>query len=270
MYQLLPPLSLEELQQLRDDIAENGIRVPVDTDEHGNILDGHHRAAIASELGIELPTRVIPNLSEQAKRDHAVAVNLHRRQLSREQKRQLIEASLRADPHLSNREQAERTNVDHKTVGVVRRQLQATGEIPQLDRTVGADGKERPATRTAPATFSPVPDPVRTNAAPFQRATPPTTAETVDHSEGDARRDAELDALMEDTAVRFRRNFGHCLAQADDLWQFDPDRIADVYASDFDRAIRPFLEEMTGWCERVTAAYRRSRTGLRVVNGGRA
>jgi hypothetical protein len=34
--------------------------------------------------------------------------------------------------------------VDHKTVGAARDELEATGEIPQLDRTIGADGKSRP------------------------------------------------------------------------------------------------------------------------------
>jgi hypothetical protein len=35
--------------------------------------------------------------------------------------------------------------VDHKTVAPIRGELESTGEIPQLDRTVGKDGKARPA-----------------------------------------------------------------------------------------------------------------------------
>jgi N6-adenosine-specific RNA methylase IME4 len=38
---------------------------------------------------------------------------------------------------------AEGLGVDHKTVATVRREAEGTGEIPQLDKTVGADGKER-------------------------------------------------------------------------------------------------------------------------------
>jgi len=42
-YQLLPPLSEEEYQSLRADIAEHGVLIPVELDEFGNVLDGHHR-----------------------------------------------------------------------------------------------------------------------------------------------------------------------------------------------------------------------------------
>lgn len=41
-YQLMPPLSGDEYAALRADVAEHGIRVPIDVDEHDVILDGHH------------------------------------------------------------------------------------------------------------------------------------------------------------------------------------------------------------------------------------
>ena len=53
-YQLLPALSDVEYAALRDDVATNGIRVPVDVDERGRVLDGHHRQAIAAESGHRL------------------------------------------------------------------------------------------------------------------------------------------------------------------------------------------------------------------------
>jgi ParB-like chromosome segregation protein Spo0J len=42
-YQVLPPLSDEEYQALKEDMAENGMLVPVVQDTAGNIIDGHHR-----------------------------------------------------------------------------------------------------------------------------------------------------------------------------------------------------------------------------------
>jgi ParB-like chromosome segregation protein Spo0J len=45
---LLPNLSEEAYQHLKDDIAENGVQVPIITDEKGNILDGLHRVRAAS------------------------------------------------------------------------------------------------------------------------------------------------------------------------------------------------------------------------------
>ena len=81
-YQLLPKLSEEDYQRLRADIAERGIMVPVEVDEDGNILDGHHRMAIAQELGIKCPTVVRQDMAEYDKRIHAVMLNLARRQLT--------------------------------------------------------------------------------------------------------------------------------------------------------------------------------------------
>lgn len=142
-YQLLPRLSDEEYDALKADIAENGVRVPIDVDENGTILDGHHRAWITADLGIDCPKRVVADLSDEQKRTHAVAVNVHRRSLSREQRRELIQRSLKADPQLSDRQHAARIGADHKTVGSQRSQLVASGEIPQSSLSVGADGAQR-------------------------------------------------------------------------------------------------------------------------------
>lgn len=142
-YQLLPRLTDEEYEALKADIAENGVRVPIDVDENGVILDGHHRAWITADLGIDCPRRTVAGLSEEQKRTHAVAVNVHRRSLSREQKREAIQRSLRADPQLSDRQHAARLQVDHKTVSNQRSRMVATGEIPQSSLSVGADGAQR-------------------------------------------------------------------------------------------------------------------------------
>lgn len=80
-YQLLPPLSEEEYLALKADVAKRGVLVPVEVDENGAILDGHHRLRIARELGIEAPTIVRSGWSEQEKREHVLKVNLLRRQL---------------------------------------------------------------------------------------------------------------------------------------------------------------------------------------------
>jgi len=46
-YQVFEPLSDEAYAALKRDIQRNGFRVPVETDEAGNILDGHNRAKTA-------------------------------------------------------------------------------------------------------------------------------------------------------------------------------------------------------------------------------
>ncbi|WFE44278.1 ParB N-terminal domain-containing protein [Verrucosispora sp. WMMD1129] len=120
-YQLLPPLTADEYTALRADIEAHGIRVPVDVDEHGQVLDGHHRQQIAEDLGIDCPTRVVAGLTEEEKRHHAVAVNAHRRMLTRAQRRALVVAELERDPSRSDRAIGRVCGVDHKTVGAIRR-----------------------------------------------------------------------------------------------------------------------------------------------------
>lgn len=150
-YQLLPDLDPEEYAALRADIAANGVRVPIDVDETGAILDGHHRRRIANQLEIDCPLRVIGGLSEAEKRAHALAVNLHRRTLTREQKRELIAASLAVDPELSDRQHAARTNADHKTVGSVRDEMVGRGEIPHVHERTDSAGRQQPAAKTRTA-----------------------------------------------------------------------------------------------------------------------
>jgi len=80
-YQLLAPLRPEELAALEADIQKRGVLLPVEVDEDGQILDGHHRAAIAARLRLPCPTLVRRFASEQEKREHAIKMNLARRHL---------------------------------------------------------------------------------------------------------------------------------------------------------------------------------------------
>ena len=144
----LPPLAPDQLAGLRDNIAVNGVLVPILVDSDGSrrkIIDGNHRRAIADELGYDCPEIVHPGLDEKEKRTLARALNLARRQLDREQKRQLIADQLNETPGKSLRWIAKMLGVHHTTVGSVRDEMHATGEISQLPRTVGLDGKSRPA-----------------------------------------------------------------------------------------------------------------------------
>ncbi|HRY08350.1 MAG: ParB N-terminal domain-containing protein [Actinobacteria bacterium] len=140
-YQLLPPLSETEYAALRESIHEHGVRVPIEVDENGNILDGHHRAAIAAELGIDCPQVVVSNLdTETDKRTVALMLNLSRRHLTREQVRSVIAASITADPQLSDREHARRCGCSPTTVGTVRKAL----EVSELDTSMSrAEAEQR-------------------------------------------------------------------------------------------------------------------------------
>ncbi|MDD3653103.1 MAG: ParB N-terminal domain-containing protein, partial [Desulfotomaculaceae bacterium] len=123
-YQVMPDLSAEEFAGLKADIAARGVQVPVEYDEAGNILDGHHRVRACRELGLADWPRVIrAGLSEEEKWTHARRLNLARRHLSREQKQDLIRAQLKATPGMSDRQIAAGLGVSDKTVGVQRKEL---------------------------------------------------------------------------------------------------------------------------------------------------
>jgi ParB-like chromosome segregation protein Spo0J len=142
---LLPPLPEDQYAALRENIALHGVLVPILVDGRGprrKIIDGNHRKAIADELGYDCPEVVQEGLGEDDKRTLARALNLARRQLSTEQKRQLIADQLAETPGRSNRWVAKALGVSHPTVASVRVELEgAGGKLFQLDRHVGADGK---------------------------------------------------------------------------------------------------------------------------------
>jgi DNA modification methylase len=149
----LPPLPHDQFVALREDIAARGVLVPILVDGSGarrKIIDGANRKAIADELGRDCPEVVRGGLTEGEKRTLARALNLARRQLSAEQRRQLIADQLLETPDRSNRWVAKQLGASHPTVAAVRAELEATGKLFQFARTVGRDGKRRPAHRPPP------------------------------------------------------------------------------------------------------------------------
>ena len=160
-YRLLPPLDGETYGGLKATIAVNGVQVPIVKDEMGYILDGFARAKIAGELGYECPSVTVKGLTEQEKRSQVRALNLARRHLDYAARREIIADELKENPDRSNRWIAKSLGVDHKTVARVRTPMGASGEVPQTDYRVGADGRYRPATRSNGAyeSFTPPPKP---------------------------------------------------------------------------------------------------------------
>lgn len=147
LFQFLPRLSDDEYAALEKSIREHGVQVPIVVDENDSVVDGHHRKEIAERLGAQCPRRSAMGLDEAQKRTLALSLNLDRRHMTREQKREVLTKSLTADPELSDREHAKRVGVAHTTVGRVRSELEATGALHQSDTRLSADGRQRPATQ---------------------------------------------------------------------------------------------------------------------------
>jgi hypothetical protein len=151
-YQLFPNLTADEMEALTADIKERGVMVPVEVDENGEILDGHHRVMIADSLGIEYPTVVRSGWTEDQKLVHVVALNAHRRQLTATERSEVV-ATLRK-AKLSTRAIAKAVGVGPTTV---RRDLSNAPSGAMPERIETTDGRTYPAARPR---LDPAPDPI--------------------------------------------------------------------------------------------------------------
>lgn len=145
----LPPLPYEDFLALKNSIAVNGVLVPILVAVCGEvrrIIDGKNGKQIADQLGYECPEMVKDDLSDDEQRLLARCVNLARRRFSQAQRRQIIAAQLRETPQRSNNWIGKQLGVHHATVASVRTELEPTCQIDKFSRTLGADGKYRPAT----------------------------------------------------------------------------------------------------------------------------
>jgi hypothetical protein len=75
-------------------------------------------------------------------------LNLYRRHLTPEKKRELIAGLIKAQPEKSNLQIAKQAKADDKTVAKVRREMEARSEIPNVETTVDTKGRKQPAKKT--------------------------------------------------------------------------------------------------------------------------
>lgn len=259
-YQTMPALADDDRDALERSIRTYGIQVPIIVDENGDVIDGHHRKAIALYLGIECPTIHEIGKTEAEKVALSISLNVDRRQLTREQKKELIARSLKAQPELSDRQHGERTGAAHTTVGRVRDELESTGALHQSETRVSADGRERPASR-----------PVVNIKTKETHST--ETTEAFDQSTGEAipaeAPESPTAAILNSDDMQDRsyvRAFIKALKPAHDIAQFDADRIADLASADVARQ----LELAAGAITRFNEAVARRRGALRPIAGGKA
>lgn len=146
-YQVMPDLTPIEYEALKADIAERGVLVPVEVDENGDVLDGHHRIRAWHELrseGVNLPNypkMVRAGMTEEQKRNHARSLNVLRRHLSKEQRDEVMRA-MRADG-ATIQKIADTVGVG---VGTVHRALSDSDFPNGKSEIVNERGQLRPAT----------------------------------------------------------------------------------------------------------------------------
>ena len=144
-YAILPDLSPEEYEALKADIARRGVQVPIELDDEGNVLDGHHRLRACAELDIsDFPRVIRTGLTDEEKQEHALRANLTRRHLTKEQREELVQR-VRREWGWSPYKIEEVAGIPRTTV-----QRDLSGSPDGLgERSVGRDGKSYPAKRSA-------------------------------------------------------------------------------------------------------------------------
>jgi hypothetical protein len=221
VYQVMPALTASEIDELRESIRKHGIKVPIVVSPDGEIVDGHHRAQIAAELRVMCPQQIEIGTPAEL-RSLAYSLNLDRRQLSREQKRELVEQSLRADPQLSNREHARRTGVADTTVAPIRDELEGRAVIPHVAERTDSVGRQQPARKPTP--------------------------------EGEAFLDNHLASDPDIALLADRKRVQQALAKAWSFTQYEPDFAGRVLDDDHLIDLDNLITNLTGFRDAIRAA----------------
>lgn len=266
-YQVMPRLSAEDYADLRKSIEKSGVLVPVVVNHEGQIIDGHHRAEIADELRITWPSQTVSGTPAEM-RSMAYALNLHRRHLNSEQRKELIRRSLTSDPELSNREHARRTGVSDKTVAVAREPMESGAEIPHHPTRTDARGVQQPARKPEP--IAKVTETTKTETfvdtttgevtgKPAEWVSP-TTIINQKKSDPEPEALSVEDVLSADPEVqrsRYIARFYKAIQNAGRLTEFQVADVANLMSADEFEAINRLVDGLTRWRDDITAAQPR-------------
>lgn len=104
---LLPKMSVEEFEELKASIREEGQHYPIVANEDLEVLDGHHRLRACIELGIEPDFEVRKFENKLLEKKFVIEANLRRRHLTNFQLVELAVPLLEIEKALAKKRQAE-------------------------------------------------------------------------------------------------------------------------------------------------------------------
>ena len=281
-FQLFDALDAATESALRASIERFGVLVPVTRDQHGNILDGHHRARIADELGVGIADDVVIHVKDDDEaREIARTLNTDRRHLTEEQRRP-VAVELRQQGH-SYRAIGGALGVSHTQArkDVEAAQLESGFQLEQPDRVKGLDGKERPAARPTP---KPAPEPPSDadllagadwptgplEPAGQERADGIVSAiDRANQPPDDEQLLAAIEkrkpgATAEVNRTRVRARWSRALAGLSDLPLQDAEQVSAVLSDSELNTAAGVLDDAQRWLAKVRTA----RSGLRIIQGG--
>jgi site-specific DNA-methyltransferase (adenine-specific) len=146
-FRIFPKATESQRAELKRSIDTVGLQNPVVVDEQKNVIDGHDRRDICSELGIDwlAGADVRIGLTDDQKKALAIDLNMWRKplHLTRDKRNELIEVYLVVHPELSETQVAELFGVDQSTINRRKKRLMQTHKLRPVQATVGTDGVRR-------------------------------------------------------------------------------------------------------------------------------
>jgi ParB-like chromosome segregation protein Spo0J len=139
---MFPLLKDAEFDGLVEDIRKHGLREPIILFEQ-KVIDGRNRERACLKAGVEPRYCSMEFDNHDAATAYVISKNIRRRHLTSEQRRELIEKLLRADPTKSDRQIARTVKGDNKTVGAVRKRAEAREEIPHVSKRTDSKGRSQ-------------------------------------------------------------------------------------------------------------------------------
>jgi len=105
---------------------------------------------------LTVPHRTVELPDDDAAVSYALSLNVHRRHLKREERRELIAELLKATPEKSDRQIAETVKAGPTTVGSVRAEMEAKGDVSKLDTRKDSTGRTQPARKPKTPNVEPI------------------------------------------------------------------------------------------------------------------
>lgn len=171
---LFPMMTPDELKALGEDIKKNGLTSPIAVAVRArsySLLDGRNRLDAMELVGINFKLKLsqgtcnielsafdasLPPLAfmkntaarmfaDSEAYDYVVSVNIQRRHLTADQKRDLIAKVLKAQPEKSNRQLAKMVGVSHPHLAKVRHELETSGDVETVTTSLDTMGRRQQA-----------------------------------------------------------------------------------------------------------------------------
>jgi hypothetical protein len=169
--ELFPMMSDAEQVELGEDIKKNGLSHPIaiiekavpraDGSYHVSdprqiiVVDGRNRLDAMEAVGLDVIgkdgqlvdhiERIEIDTDEVDPVTYVISANIRRRHLTAEQKRDLLVKLIKATPEKSDRQIARAVKASPTTVGTLRTEMEARGEVSKLDTRIDAKGIKQPA-----------------------------------------------------------------------------------------------------------------------------